>query len=89
MRLLLTLACIGAVVPALGQNLPTAATAPSAVPAAHPWYRPTHLVLQTAGGMGMVAGGVGYLVVTKKLDREKVHAVRELVLGAPTQRAAG
>ena len=25
-----------------------------------PWYRPRHLVLQTGGGIGMVAAGVGY-----------------------------
>jgi hypothetical protein len=30
-----------------------------------------------------VAGGMGYLVATKKLDRDKVHAIRDLVLNGP------
>lgn len=30
-----------------------------------------------------VAGGAGYLVATKKLDREKVHAIRDLIAGPP------
>ena len=31
-----------------------------------------------------VSGGVGYLVATKKLDKDKVHAIREIIVGAPT-----
>ena len=36
-------------------------------------------------------GGVGYLVATHKLDREKVHAIRDLIAGKPaaTQPATG
>jgi flagellar motility protein MotE (MotC chaperone) len=30
-----------------------------------------------------VAGGVGYLVSTKQLDREKVQAIRTVIVGAP------
>ncbi|OUJ76202.1 hypothetical protein [Hymenobacter crusticola] len=29
-------------------------------PSRQPWYVPEHAVLQTAGGIGMIAGGVGY-----------------------------
>ncbi|MDO7875559.1 hypothetical protein Q5H93_12520 [Hymenobacter sp. ASUV-10] len=32
----------------------------------HKWYRPTHLQLQTGGGLGMVAGGAGYDLDKKK-----------------------
>ena len=31
-----------------------------------------------------VAGGVGYLVATKKLDKDKAHTIRDLVLAGPT-----
>jgi hypothetical protein len=44
--------------PALAQTLPSPPHSDSA--ASRPWFRPRHLILQTAGGMGMVAGGVGY-----------------------------
>ncbi|MBC6699997.1 hypothetical protein [Hymenobacter sp. BT190] len=44
--------------PALAQN-PLDIPNPDTV-APRPWFRPRHLVVQTAGGMGMVAGGVGY-----------------------------
>lgn len=33
---------------------------PEASPKPLPWYRPTHLIGQTAGGMGMMALGAGY-----------------------------
>jgi len=32
----------------------------------HKWYRPTHLQLQTGGGLGMVAAGAGYDLNKKK-----------------------
>jgi hypothetical protein len=36
-----------------------------------PWYVPEHVVLQTAGGIGMVAGGVGYaLGAHRRLDTD-------------------
>lgn len=57
MRCLL-LPLLAAALPALGQQTPDTAN-PDAV-APHPWYRPRHLVVQTAGGMGMVAAGTGY-----------------------------
>lgn len=31
-----------------------------------------------------VSGGVGYLVATKKLDKEKVQVIRQIIIGAPT-----
>jgi hypothetical protein len=37
-------------------------------PAPRSWYVPHHVVLQTAGGIGMVSGGVGYSVFRKRLD---------------------
>lgn len=70
MRALLTLVCLGAAVSALGQDLPATTTSPTPVSAARPWYRPTHLVLQTAGGMGMVAGGVGYTLLHDRLEAD-------------------
>jgi len=53
-RLLLPLLC--AALPALGQETPSSPAPDTTLP----WYRPRHLVLQTAGGLGMVAGGAGY-----------------------------
>lgn len=35
-----------------------------------------------------VAGGVGFLVATKKLDRDKVHAIRDIVLNGPATQAS-
>ncbi|QNP53329.1 hypothetical protein H9L05_06865 [Hymenobacter qilianensis] len=32
------------------------------------WYVPKHAVLQAAGGIGMVSGGVGYSVFRQRLD---------------------
>lgn len=55
-RRLFLLAGLGAasVLPTLAQQQPMA-------PAdSLPWYRPRHVVVQTAGGIGMVAGGIGY-----------------------------
>lgn len=44
-----------------------AAVAPTGL-IAQPWYRPHHLILQTAAGQGMLAGGVGYTTLRGRLD---------------------
>ncbi|OON71046.1 hypothetical protein [Hymenobacter sp. CRA2] len=36
--------------------------------AAQPWYHPHHVVLQTAGGQGMITGGVGYTTLRGRID---------------------
>lgn len=56
---------------ALGTMAAQAATPPSAglglrADNPRPWYRPTHLHLQTGGGLGMVAAGAGYDLNKKK-----------------------
>ena len=35
-----------------------------------PWYRPKHLVLQTGGGLGMVAAGAGYEFAKNRLETD-------------------
>lgn len=40
--------------------LPALAQAQQPDSTARPWYVPRHVVIQTAGGIGMVAGGAGY-----------------------------
>jgi hypothetical protein len=35
-----------------------------------PWYRPTHLALQTGGGVGMVAAGAGYEFAKTRLETD-------------------
>ncbi|WBO84068.1 hypothetical protein [Hymenobacter yonginensis] len=54
--------------PALAQTSPDTPN-PDAV-APHPWFRPRHLILQTAGGMGMVAGGVGYSFLRDRTEAD-------------------
>ena len=54
MRLPLTLLLAASTLPALAQESPADTLAPL------PWYRPRHLIAQTAGGMGMVSVGAGY-----------------------------
>ncbi|RSK37567.1 hypothetical protein [Hymenobacter metallilatus] len=39
---------------------PPAATRPVSASNPLPWYRPSHVVLQTGGGLGMIAGGAGF-----------------------------
>ncbi|WP_426059735.1 hypothetical protein [Hymenobacter sp. B1770] len=34
------------------------------------WYRPTHALLQTGGGLGMVTGGVGYTLFNNRVDAD-------------------
>jgi hypothetical protein len=52
----------------------TAATPPdtsaAASPPARKWFRPEHLVLQTGGGLGMVAGGGGYVFFKDRLETD-------------------
>ncbi|RAK63164.1 hypothetical protein [Hymenobacter edaphi] len=54
---------------------PAPATAPepaeTAAPAgltAQPWYRPHHLLLQTAAGQGLITAGVGYTTLRGRVD---------------------
>ncbi|PJJ52833.1 hypothetical protein [Hymenobacter chitinivorans] len=59
----------------LAPSFAQAASEPDApaLPAAdtpHPWYRPRHLVLQTAGGLGMVSAGAGYTYAQDKIDTD-------------------
>ncbi|GAB2944612.1 hypothetical protein GCM10027048_06830 [Hymenobacter coalescens] len=47
------------------------ASAPAAAPVgltAQPWYRPHHVIVQTAAGQGMVAAGVGYTTLRGRVD---------------------
>ncbi|MBC6608220.1 hypothetical protein H8B13_15435 [Hymenobacter sp. BT188] len=51
--------------------LPAAAQAPTdsaATLSVQRWYVPKHAVLQTAGGIGMVSGGMGYSLLRQRLD---------------------
>ncbi|TGE15071.1 hypothetical protein [Hymenobacter elongatus] len=47
-------------------------TLPASPAAAEPksWYRPRHLVLQTGGGLGMVAVGAGYTYLNDKVETD-------------------
>ena len=51
-------------------------------PLARKWYRPKHLVLQTGGGLGMVAGGAGYVFLKDRLETD-------VLLGYVPERYAG
>lgn len=46
---------------------PAAPVAPTGL-IAQPWYRPHHLIGQTAAGQGMLAGGVGYTTLRGRVD---------------------
>jgi hypothetical protein len=48
----------------------TAAKAPADARPERPWYRPRHLVLQTGGGLGMVAAGAGYEFAKNRLETD-------------------
>lgn len=50
---------------AAGQPVPGAAGR-----AERPWFRPTHLALQTGGGLGMVAAGAGYTFGKGRLETD-------------------
>lgn len=69
---------LGAALPALGQDAPAARTPEPK----RPWYRPQHLMLQTAGGMGMMAGGAGY-----RFWRDRAEA--DLLVGYVPKKYAG
>ena len=57
--------------------------APRAVGRAErPWYRPTHLALQTGGGLGMVAAGAGYEYAKGRIDTD-------ILIGYVPKRYAG
>ena len=47
-----------------------------------PWYRPTHLALQTGGGLGMVAAGAGY-------EYAKGHIDTDILIGYVPKQYAG
>jgi hypothetical protein len=63
-----------------------AATPPDTTAAAprplRPWYRPSHLALQTGGGLGMVAAGAGYEFSKNRLETD-------VLLGYVPKRFAG
>lgn len=63
MRGSLLLLALSAAGPALGQS-----AAPDSV--ARPWYRLHHVALQTAGGAGVVSGGVGFVAVRDRLETD-------------------
>jgi hypothetical protein len=67
--------------PALASAPETAPAAPGPAPV-HPWYRPRHLVLQTGGGIGMVAAGAGYAFANNKVETD-------ILLGYVPKRFAG
>ena len=51
-------------------TLAVAAAKPAPRAAERPWYRPTHLALQTGGGLGMVAAGAGYEFSKSRLETD-------------------
>ncbi|MCI1186620.1 hypothetical protein MON38_04260 [Hymenobacter sp. DH14] len=57
-------------------------TAAAAGRSARPWYRPTHLALQTGGGLGMVATGAGY-------EYAKGHIDTDILIGYVPKHYAG
>lgn len=63
MRGYLALLCLSVTLPALGQS-----AAPDSV--ARPWYRLHHVALQTAGGVGVVSGGVGFVGRRDRLEAD-------------------
>lgn len=63
MRGLLSCLLLSAAAPALGQSAASDSVA-------HPWYRLHHVALQTAGGAGVVSGGVGFVAVRDRLETD-------------------
>ena len=59
-----------------------AAAPPRATRSERPWYRPRHLIVQTGGGIGMVAVGAGYTYLNNKVETD-------LLLGYVPKRYAG
>ncbi|MCR5887498.1 hypothetical protein LRS06_06820 [Hymenobacter sp. J193] len=60
----------------------TTAQAPASTADTPPWYRPRHLVLQTGGGLGMVAAGAGY-------SFWRNHADLDILVGYVPKKYAG
>jgi hypothetical protein len=85
-KLLLSVVLLTGVRAAHAADLPpdtTAVAGPSAtIRLVRPWYRPSHLVLQTGGGLGMVAAGVGYAFGKDRLETD-------ILLGYVPKRYAG
>jgi hypothetical protein len=69
MKTLLLSALLVAALGASAAAPPDTATA-QAPPLARKWYRLSHLVLQTGGGLGMVAGGAGYSFLRDRLETD-------------------
>ncbi len=67
---------LAALLTALGTQAATppdttaAAADPGSPRPERPWYRPRHLVLQTGGGLGMVAAGAGYAFAKNRLETD-------------------
>ncbi|MBT9392153.1 hypothetical protein KLP40_03175 [Hymenobacter sp. NST-14] len=55
--------------PQAGPILPDSVQAAAPVPRAR-WYQPRHVLVQTGGGVGMVAAGVGYAFLRDRLDAD-------------------
>lgn len=77
MRRLLILLLLAGLAPARAQSDLTEAPSKPL-----PWYRPTHLIGQTAGGMGMVALGAGY-------DFWRTRGEVDLLVGLVPKKYAG
>ena len=62
-------AALFAAAPLVGAVQSAGSAAPAPALAEKPrWYQPRHLVLQTGGGLGMVAAGAGYGFLRDRLD---------------------
>jgi hypothetical protein len=74
MKKLFALTLLLAALRAEASSLPadTTATAQTPAPGApeRKWFRPKHLVLQTGGGLGMVAAGAGYEFAKDRLETD-------------------
>jgi hypothetical protein len=82
MKKLFVLAGMLATVGAQGAPLADTSVVAGPVPGGRPWFRPKHLVLQTGGGLGMVAGGVGYAFGKGRLETD-------VLVGYVSERYAG
>ena len=82
LRTLLSTAAVLLLAPAAFATEPDATPAPKAAAPVHPWYRPRHLILQTGGGIGMVAAGAGYAYFNNKVETD-------ILLGYVPKRYAG
>ncbi|GAA3938377.1 hypothetical protein [Hymenobacter algoricola] len=81
----LTILCATAALllaPAAHASEPDSAPAKPTDAPTHPWYRPRHLILQTGGGIGMIAAGAGYAYLNNKVETD-------ILLGYVPKRFAG